>query len=99
MEEKALIDGIVGKIRQQDEDEEQARRAKRMETQIYIKQFIKEKEEERRQKLADMEREEAIIEKYAEEKRQQMDAWEAGKQAAQFERDRIAEQIAEQQRA
>jgi|EP01046_Picozoa_sp_COSAG06_P003690 hypothetical protein len=99
VEEKALIDGIVGKIRQQDEDEEQARRAKRMETQIYIKQFIKEKDEERQQKLSDMEREESIIEKYAEEKRQQMDAWEAGKQAAQFERDRIAEQIAEQQRA
>lgn len=99
VEEKALIDSIVGKIRQQDEDEEQSRRAKRMETQIYIKQFIKEKDEERRQKLADMEREEQIIEKYAEEKRQQMDAWEAGKQAAQFERDRIAEQIAEQQRA
>ena len=99
VEEKALIDSIVGKIRQQDEDEEQARRAKRMETQIYIKQFIKEKDEQRRQKVLDMEREEQIIEKYAEEKRQQMDAWEAGKQAAQFERDRIAEQIAEEQRA
>merc|ERR1719453_2822312 len=43
--EKQMIDAIVEKIRMQDEDEEAARRSKQLETQDYIRGFLKEKEQ------------------------------------------------------
>eukprot|EP01050_Picozoa_sp_SAG11_P011386 SAG11_NODE_1204_length_5531_cov_3.137518_1_plen_412_part_00 len=96
--EKQMIDAIVAKIQMQDEDEEAARRAKQLETQDYIKGFLKEKEEWRAQSIQDAKDEEARIERYAAEKRAQQDAWEASKAAAQFERDQMAEKIAQEQR-
>lgn len=96
--EKVMIDAIVDKIRQQDEDEEQVRRAKSMETQLYIKDFLKQKDEWRKDQIASAKAEEERISAYAEEKRQQNDAWEASKEAAQFERDAIAEKIATEAR-
>jgi hypothetical protein len=92
--EKTMIDAIVDKIRQQDEDEDQVRRAKSMETQLYIKDFMKQKEQWRNDQISAAKAEEARIQRYAEEKAAQMDAWEASKEAAQFERDQIAEKIA-----
>ena len=97
--EKQMIDAIVAKIRIQDEDEDAARRAKQLETQDYIKGFLKEKEQWRSDAIQQQKDEESTIERYAEEKRAQQDAWEASKAAAQFERDAAGEKIAQEQKA
>ena len=96
--EKQMIDAIVEKIRMQDEDEDAARRSKQLETQDYIKGFLREKEQWRSESIQAQKDEEDRIERYAEEKRAQQDAWEASKAAAQFERDQMAEKIAQEQR-
>jgi len=95
--EKAMIDAIVGKIAQQDEEEDMSRRTKQLETQRYIKQYLRDKEQWKIDAAREAEEEAARIDAYATEKRAQMDAWEASKEAAQFERDQIAERIAAEQ--
>jgi len=70
-QEKDMVDAIVAKIEAQDEEEDLARQKKQMETQEYLKGFMKWHDEEKHRRVqADLD-EEAKIQAYADFKLQQ----------------------------
>lgn len=67
LKEKSMVDKVVAAILAEEAEEKRAREAKEAETRQYIDDFIKEREQFKREQMEQMEMENAKIRKYAEQ--------------------------------
>lgn len=67
LKEKAMVDKVVAAILSEEAEEKRQREAKEMETRQYIDDFIKEREQFKKEQMAQMKAENDAIRKYAEQ--------------------------------
>lgn len=94
LEEKAKVDALVTKIRDEDTAENEAVARKKAEAQEWIRGYLDDRREWKVQEQLQVRAEEQAVIEYAHKKRAEQGAWEAKKQAEQDYKDKMCAEIA-----